>query len=104
MAKERKGQERASRKPPQWRSPAAVDITPGDTLQFYSMDNRFTFRVLSVEHGGEWIFGRDTRDQDERVGPIAVKRTDCMTLETATRVLRDLPGVNLDGPVLDDEA
>ena len=103
MAKERKGQEGASRKPPQWRSPAADDIHPGDTLQYYAIDNRFTFKVLSVEHGGEWIFGRDTRDQDERTGPIAVKRTDCMTIETAARVLKDLPGVNLDAPIAKDD-
>ena len=100
MARERKGQEGASRKPPQWRSPAADDINPGDILQFYAIDNRFTFRVMSLQHGGEWIFGKDTRDVDEsRVGPIAVKRTDCMTLETAARVLKDLPGINLDGPL-----
>lgn len=99
MAKERKGQAGASRTSPQWRSPPAEDIHPGDTLQYYSIDNRFTFRVLSVEHGGDWIFGRDTRDRDERVGPIAVKRTDCMTPETSARVLRDLPGVSLDDAV-----
>lgn len=98
MAKDRKGKEGASRKSPQWRSPAADDIRPGDVLQYYSIDNRFTFKVLSVEHGGEWVFGRDTRDQDERLGPIAVKRTDCLTLNDAARVLRDLPGIQVDGP------
>lgn len=96
MAKDRKGQEGASRKAPRWFPPAADDIKPGDVLQFYSMENSFTFRVLSLQHGGEWVFGRDTRDTpDSRSGPIAVKRTDCMTLETAGRVLKDLPTISI---------
>jgi hypothetical protein len=96
MAKDRKGKEGASRAIPRWSPPAADGITPGDILQFYSMENSFTFRVLSVQHGGEWIFGRDTRDGDEsRSGPIAVKRTDCMSLETAARVLKDLPTISI---------
>jgi hypothetical protein len=84
-----------------WRPPAADDIKAGDVLQYYSIDNRFTFRVLSVQHGGEWVFGRDTRDQDEKLGPIAVRRTDCMTLPQAAKVLKDLPSISVDGPVLD---
>ena len=94
MAKDKKGQERATRVT--WRVPAAEEINPGDVLQFYSPENSFTFRVLSLQHGGEWIFGRDTRDGDDsKTGPIAVKRTDCMTLETAGRVLKDLPTINI---------
>lgn len=96
MAKDRKGQEGASRKGPRWSSPAADDINPGDILQFYSPENSFTFKVLSLQHGGEWVFGQDTRDRPEsRTGPIAVKRTDCMTLEIAGRVLKDLPTISI---------
>lgn len=96
MAKDRKGQEGASRKAPRWFPPVADEINPGDILQFYSPENSFTFKVLSLQHGGEWIFGHDTRDHPEsKTGPIAVKRTDCMTPETAGRVLKDLPTINI---------
>jgi hypothetical protein len=99
MAKQDKGQEGARGSTPRWRPPAAEDINPGDILQFFSIDTRFTFRVLSLQHGGEWIFGRDTRDNDEtRSGPIAVKRTDCMTLSQASTILRDFPLFEIDGP------
>lgn len=95
MAKDKKGQERASRVT--WRVPAAEEINPGDVLQFYSPENSFTFKVLSLQHGGEWIFGQDTRDSpDSKSGPIAVKRSDCMTPETAARVLKDLPTIRID--------
>ena len=96
MAKDRKGKEGAPRAIPRWSSPAADNINPGDILQFYSMENSFTFKVLSLQHGGEWVFGQDTRDSpDSRSGPIAVKRTDCMTLETAGRILKDLPTISI---------
>jgi hypothetical protein len=99
MAKQDKGQEGARGSTPRWRPPHAEDINPGDILQFFSIDTRFTFRVLSLQHGGEWIFGRDTRDNDEtRSGPIAVKRTDCMTLSQASTILRDFPLFEIDGP------
>lgn len=99
MAKQDKGQEGARGSTPRWRPPAAEDINPGDILQYFSIDTRFTFRVLSLQHGGEWIFGQDTRDSAEsKVGPIAVKRTDCMTLSQANTVLRDFPLFEIDGP------
>lgn len=99
MAKQDKGQERARGWAPRWRPPAAEEIKPGDVLQYFSIDTRFTFTVTSLQHGGEWIFGRDTRDNAEtRVGPIAVKRTDCMTPEQADTLLRDFPVFQIDGP------
>ena len=99
MAKQDKGQERAREWAPRWRPPAAEDIKPGDVLQFFSIDTRFTFQVLSLQHGGEWIFGRDTRDAEgSRTGPIAVKRTDCMTLSQASTVLRDFPLFQIEAP------
>jgi hypothetical protein len=100
MAKDRKGQEGARGNTPRWRPPAAGDIKPGDVLQYFSIDSRFTFRVTSIEHGGEWIFGRDTRDNPEtKLGPVAVKRTDCMTLSQADTILRDFPVFQIDAPV-----
>jgi hypothetical protein len=97
MAKAGKGKEGASRVT--WRVPSAEEINPGDILQFYSPENSFQFRVLSLQHGGEWVFGFDTRDPEgSKTGPIAVKRSDCMTPETAARVLKDLPTINLDAP------
>lgn len=102
MAKERKGKEGASRAG--WRVPPAEEIEPGDVLQFYSMENSFQIRVLSVQHEGEWIFGHDTRDPEgSRLGPLAVRRGDCMTLETAARIMRDLPSINLDASFTDAE-
>ncbi len=98
MAKDKKGKEKARGSMPQWRPPAVEDINEGDTLQFYAVDNRFTFRVMSIQHGGEWIVGRPSTDQDEKLGPIAVKRTDCMTLTQAAKVLQFLPSINLDAP------
>ena len=96
MAKDSKGKEGESRAIPRWSSPAADNINPGDILQFYSPENSFTFRVLSLQHSGEWIFGQDTRDRsDSKTGPIAVKRTDCMTTETAGRILKDLPTISI---------
>lgn len=96
MAKDRKGQEGASRAIPRWSSPAAEDIQPGDGLQYYSMENSFTLRVLSVQHGGEWIFGAPDADPELKAGgPIAVRRRDCMTLETARRVMKDLPTISI---------
>ena len=97
MAKAGKGKEGSSRV--SWRSPSAAEINPGDILQFYSPENSFQIRVLSLQHDGEWIFGRDVRDQeDSRLGPLVVRRIDCMTTETAARILRDLPSFNLDSP------
>jgi hypothetical protein len=97
MAKAGKGKEGASRVT--WRVPTAEEISPGDVLQFYSPENSFQFRVLSLQHGGDWIFGYDTRDPDgNNLGPIAVKRSDCMTPEIAARVLKDLPTIRLDAP------
>jgi hypothetical protein len=99
MAKHDKGQEGARLGLPRWRPPAAEDIKPGDILQFLSIDTRFTLEVLSLQHDGEWIFGRDTRDRsDSPLGPVAVRRTDCMTLSQADRILQEFPLHSFDGP------
>ena len=100
MAKDKKGKEGASRSIPRWSPPAADDIHPGDTLQYYSMESSFEFRVLSVQHGGEWIFGTPMNDPElKQGGPLAVQRRSCMTPETATRVLEHLPTIRVDAPV-----
>lgn len=84
---------------PRWSPPAAAEIKPGDRLHYYTMERDFELEVLSLQHGGEWIFGWDAKDRpQQRVGPIAVPRRDCMTLETATRVLKDLPRIKVDDP------
>lgn len=99
MAKERKGQDGASRVTPRWSSPAAEDINQGDILQFYSVEGSFALRVLSVQHGGEWVFGLPVSDPpDCNLGPIAVPRRGCMTLETAERVLPHLPTLRIEAP------
>lgn len=104
MAKERKGQEGAAGGLPRWSPPAADGITPGDHLQYYSIDTSFTFRVLSLQHEGDWIFGTpDTDPELARGGPVAIPRRSCMTLETAARVLDRLPRAAPDGPVVPDE-
>ena len=54
---------------------------------------------MSLQHKGEWIFGRDARDPDEaRAGLVAVRRTDCMTLAQADALLQDFPTFQLDRP------
>lgn len=84
---------------PRWRPPAAEDINVGDILQYYSQMGSFQLQVLSLQHGGEWIFGLDTRDKPEaRLGPVAVRRSDCMSLETAARILGELPSLVIDAP------
>ena len=84
---------------PRWDSPAAADIKPGDRLHYYSVEYDFEFEVLSLQHKGEWIFGWDLRDRPgDRRSSIAVRRRDCMSLETARRVLRDLPRIKVDDP------
>ena len=99
MAKQDKGQERARRGTPRWRPPQAEDIKPGDTLQYFSIDTRFIFTVMSLQHKGEWIFGRDARDPDPaRAGLVAVRRADCMTLAQADSLLQDFPTFQLDRP------
>jgi hypothetical protein len=71
----------------------------GDSLQYYDTTCQFKFRVLSLQHGGEWIFGMpEGEDGPPRGGPIAVKRSSCMTLETAERVLHELPSHPVDPP------
>lgn len=105
MAKDRKGQEGAGRAQPRWSPPAAADIKPGDILQYYSIEGSFTLRVLSVKHEGEWIFGFPVSDPpDVKLGPMAVPRKGCMTLETAERVLAHLPTIRIDAPPPDGDA
>lgn len=97
MAKDRKGQEGASSAIPRWSSPAADTIKPGDPLQYYTMESSFTFRVLSIQHGGEWIFGVPDNDLELKAGgPIAVPRRNCMTLDTARRVMEHLPRISIE--------
>jgi hypothetical protein len=101
MAKDKKGKEGASRAHQRWSPPVAEDIHPGDTLQFYSPESSFEFRVLSLQHGGEWIFGTPMNDPElKHGGPLAVKRSDCMTPETARRVLEHLPTISVEAPTL----
>ena len=93
------GKAKAKEGAPRWRAPAAEDINVGDVLQYYSQMGSFQLQVLSLQHGGEWIFGFDTRDKPEaRLGPVAVRRSDCMTLETAGRILGELPSLSIDAP------
>ncbi len=101
MAKDKKGKEGASRAHQRWSPPVAEDIHPGDTLQFYSPESSFEFRVLSLQHGGEWIFGTPMNDPElKHGGPLAVKRSDCMTPETARRGLEHLPTISVEAPTL----
>lgn len=99
MAKERKGQAGAGKGIPRWSPPEAADIKSGDILQYYSPEGSFTLRVLSVKHEGEWIFGFPTSDPpDVKLGPMAIPRKSCMTLDTAERVLSHLPSIRIDAP------
>jgi hypothetical protein len=99
MAKQDKGQEGTREWAPRWRPPAAADIKPGDILQFFSIDTRFTLRVMSLQHDGEWIFGAPDSDPELKFGgPVAVKRTDCMTPHQAATLLRDFPVFRIDAP------
>lgn len=83
-----------------WRAPAAADIKVGDSLQYYDATCQFRFRVLSLQHGGEWVFGMPEGEEGApRGGPIAVKRSSCMTPETAERVLHELPTLPVDPPL-----
>jgi len=93
MAKVKKKEGRA-----RWSPPAAADIKPGDRLHYYSIERDFEFEVISLKHGDEWIFGYDDVGRKKGLGPIAVPRRDCMTLDVAARVLSDLPRLGIEAP------
>ena len=68
---------------PDWRPPDPEDIVEGVTLVHVSINGKFPLRVSSLQHGGNWVFGKGP----DGSGPYAVPLRECMTLSQAAIML-----------------